>query len=178
MLSFSLRDIKLITEFKPYNEIQLISLEMDDRMAYYLSKLGFDLDYPVSYLASNHRDLQNKVGVGFRVVGDIQINREFLTSDVCDVYTRIAATSYQDRSLTRELCQLQNSSLNYSSFNEVDEEGDISHVDIAAYIDLEEEQRIGIMIKQLEDVRDAIRGSMYNEAGAVKTFAEYKKGNV
>lgn len=173
MRTISMRDLRLITTLAPYNEIELVSPTMDDIMEPILDKLGFDTDYGILYEPNLHRDMQNKVAVGFRVIGELQCNRSFVNSDLCSTYERIAISSYSDRSLTQELCGLLGNTANVETFYEIGE-GDLRMSDILSYIDLEEEERIVKEMEQLRRVRDMLRGSCYNRDGSIKTFEDYR----
>lgn len=160
----SFRDLKLIPELSHYNEIELLHRNLDETVQKYLAQIGFDTDYEVQYVPSKHRDMQGKVAVGFQAVGEISINRNFINSPLCSISERIAATGYQDPSLTRELSSMMASKNDYRGLSEVDgcvedaEFGD-SLVSTKTPKDEIEEDYEWVMqqIKQLEMVRDQIR---------------------
>lgn len=171
--TISFRDVMLHSQLSHIkNEIDLLKLENDDLMEKILKQLGFDTDYPVAYVPSKHRDMQNKVAVGFMAVGEISLNREFINSPMCSPVERLVAASYTDPSLTRELSNLMGNHVNFKSLLEDEAEGDGEELPE----DMLEPDRhyVAAQISVLADLRDRIRGSMYNEAGDIKTFAEYK----
>lgn len=169
----SFRDLMVCTKLSHIkNEIELLDIKNDAIMSDILSEIGIDIEYPVTYVPSKHRDLQNKVGVGFMAVGDISLNRSFINSSLCSVTERMIAASYSDPSLTRELGTLLGHQVNFRSLleDETEFDGDELPED-----QLEPDRHeVAAQIKYLAELRDSIRGSMYNEAGDLKTFQEYQ----
>jgi hypothetical protein len=168
--SLSFRDLKLIPELSKYNEIQLLDLSMDTVVNSFLEQLGFDIEYPLVYLPSKHRDMSNKIAVGFRVVGEVSTNRNFINSPLCSVTERLVAASYQDVSLTKELANLMGNNLNYESVFGKDSEEDTEFPPELVEPDA---AYVAEQIKTLERVRDEIRGPMFNSRGGLKTPKEY-----
>lgn len=166
---FSFRDLRLIPALSEYNEIELLHPSMDEKMNHFLGQLGFDLDYAILYVPAKHRDMQGKVGVGFRAVGEISINRAFITSPLCSITERLIAASYTDPSLTRELCQLMGNSISFKG----SEADDTLHEDWPEDLYEPDYEEVTQQIKTLEDLRDQIRGPMHNEYGSLKTPREY-----
>lgn len=167
----SFRDLRLIPELSQFNEIELLHPVNDGRVAKYLEQLGFNTSAPVEYLPSKHRDIQGNVAVGFRAVGVIDTSSTFLGSHMATMEDRIMATFFKDPSLARELAQMLNTGINFSDDALFDDEGEEFPEELIEP-DFEEK---AAEIKALEDLRDTIRGPMYNEAGAVKTYVEYAK---
>lgn len=165
---FSFRDLLRIPALSEYNEIQLLHPEMDMTVNIFLRQLGFDLNHAILYVPAQHRDLSGKVAIGFRAVGEISDNREFLTSRLCTITERLVAAARKDPSLCRELCQMMGNSINLS-------DGD-SPGDGETYPDeLVEEtfDSVATEIRNLENIRDTIRGTPYDEAGALKLPGAY-----
>lgn len=169
----SFRDLMLCTKLAHIkNEVELLEIKNDDLVASVLSKVGFDIDYPVTYIPSKHRDMQNRVAVGFMAVGEISLNRAFISSSICTPTERMIASSYTDPSLTRELARLAGNHVNYKSLLEDEAESDGDELPDEM---LEPDRDIvSAQIRTLADLRDMIRGSMYNDAGDLRTYAEYK----
>jgi hypothetical protein len=165
---FSFRDLQLIPELSEYNEIELLHPSMDDLVNSFLSQLGFNIHQSVLYVPALHRDMQGNVGVGFRAVGSITTSREFLNSKLCSPIERLIAASTYDMSLTKELSKLMGSSV--SLFTRADGE-DPDFPEELVEPDCED---ISNQIAMLEALRDDIRGTPYNEWGALKTPEEYK----
>jgi len=172
----SFRDLMLCTSLSHIkNEVEMLKVENDDAVAEVLSKIGFDCDYPVTYIPSKHRCMRNKVAVGFMAVGEISLNRSFINSGMCSTTERLIASSYTDPSLTRELGRLTGNYVNYKSLLEDDavDSGDDLPEDM-----LEPDRHsVAAEIRLLADLRDTIRGSMYNDSGDLKTYEEYKKSH-
>lgn len=167
---FSFRDLQRLDEFKGMSEITMLGVDNDETIGKYLAALGFDLTKPVLYVPAKHRDLSGKVAVGFRAVGDIDpYNRSYIRSSMCDTVERLIAASKYDMSLTKELCKLMGSTVEIND--------DMATEDDDGFPEelIEEDFKANAAeISNLEAIRDIIRGSPYNEAGALKTFAEYR----
>jgi hypothetical protein len=170
--TLSFRDLMVCEELAHIkNEVSLLHPSNDKLVSSILDKIGFDTEYPVTYVPSKHRCMQNKVAVGYMVVGEISINRKFINSGMCSLTERMVAASYTDRSLAQELGTLTGNYIDYRTImNDDAEEGPDELPD-----DMLEPDRVevGQQIKMLVELRDAIRGSIYNEAGDLKTFEEY-----
>lgn len=168
MRTFSFRDLRLIPELKQYNELYLIRPCMDRIMFGYLGQLGFDLNYPIQYIPAKHRDMQNKVGIGFRAVGQISTNRKFINSKLCSVEERLIAASYTDLSLARHLAQLLGSSTALNSVVDIQEDDP----DFPPELIEPDYESVAAQILRLEKIRDEVRGNPYNAYGSLKTPAE------
>jgi hypothetical protein len=167
---FSFRDLLRIKDFKGLNEIQLLSLENDAKVNSYLAQFGFDITKAILYVPSKHRDSTGKVAVGFQAVGEIDpYNRAYLTSRMSTTIERLIAASKTDMSLTKELAKLMGSSVDLGDNGAVEEAADFPD-------DLVEPDHLAVIeeIRTLEKIRDHVRGSPYNESGALKTPEEYK----
>jgi hypothetical protein len=171
--TISFRDLLVCEELAHIkNEIELLHPDNDDLVADILSKIGFDVEYPVLYVPSKHRDMQNKIEVGFMAVGEISLNRSFINSPMCSITERMVAASYTDPTMTRELAGLMGHSINYKVL--LSEDAEYDGEELPNEMLEPDREHVAKQIKQLADIRDAIRGDMYNEAGDLKTFAEYK----
>jgi hypothetical protein len=169
----SFRDLMVCTKLAHIkNEIELLSTENDAVMADILGQVGFDTEYPITYVPVKHRDMQNKVAVGFMAVGDISINRSFINSYLCSTVERMIAASYVDPSLTRELGSLMGHHVNYRSL--LDDDAEWSGEELPDEMLEPDRREVAALIKSLAELRDTIRGSMYNESGDLKTFEEYR----
>ena len=169
--TISFRDLKVVPELQGFNEIEMLHPKMDGIIYNILDNIGFDVQYAVQYFAANHRDLKGKVAVGFMATGEININRKHMNAVYTDNMTRLAASSYTDRSLTVELANLSGTVLDFKAFNEAGiEEGGKE-----LYEGLIEEnwKEVKAEINMLNGLRDRIRGPLYNAAGSPKTFEEY-----
>jgi hypothetical protein len=155
------------------SEFDMLRIENDNLILGYLEQLGIDTQYSVQYIPSQHRNLQNKVVVGFQAIGEIQCNRKFLNSAYCLPIERIAAYGYQDRSLTAELASLSGTQLNHDAFHE----GHINENVEDPYIGEWVEPTYLVMENQiaaLAGIRDNIRGPMFDDSGSPKMREQYK----
>lgn len=167
--SMSFRDLRLIPTLSKYNEIELLHPSLDAVINNCLGQLGFDLNYAVQYIPSKHRDIQGKVAVGFRAVGEISNDRAFINSPLCSLTERLVAAAQKDPSLTRELSQLMGNSINLTG-EDSGEEAEEFPIELVES-DCDE---VAKQILNLETIRDAIRGSAYNEDGSLKLPGTYK----
>lgn len=165
---FSFRDLLRIPALSGLNEIQLLHPAMDSTVNAYLRELGFDLNHAILYVPAKHRDLSGKVAVGFRAVGEISDNRAFITSPLCTITERLLAAANKDPSLCRELCQLMGNSINLG-----DGEASSEEVDFPDELIEGDYNAVAGEIRNLENLRDQIRGTPYDEAGALKLPGTY-----
>jgi hypothetical protein len=169
----SFRDLRLITELAEYTELELVSMGMDAVVLKYLGKLGFDMEYGIVYEPALHRDLQGNVGIGFRAIGEISCNRNFINSDLCFPYERLIAAAHSDMSLAYELGTLQGTYLDYKSFHELEGGADFEDSDEFDKDDIEPDyETVKSQIEALYAVRDNLRGNVYNESGSIKSGLE------
>lgn len=165
---FSFRDLLLIPALAKFNEIQLLHPAMDETVNSFLVQLGFDLNHAILYVPAKHRDLQGKVAIGFRAVGEISDDRTFLTSRLCTITERLVAAAAKDPSLCRELCQLMGNSINLSDGDGPNDENNYPDDLVESDFD-----NVASEIRNLEKLRDQIRGTPYDEAGALKLPGTY-----
>jgi nicotinamide mononucleotide adenylyltransferase len=116
--------------------------------------------------------MRNNVAVGFMAVGDISLNRSFVNSYMCSATERMIAACYSDLSLMRELGTLMGTHVNYRSL--LEDESEYDGEDLPEDMLEPDRHAVAAQIKQLAELRDSIRGPMYNEAGDIRTFNEYK----
>ena len=161
--TLSLRDVKIIPQFSALSELEMINPMYDNAIKEILKHVGFDVEYPIEYVPSIHRDMQNNVGLGFRVVGEVDCNRKWLSSPLCDLTSILVAASYLDISLMRELAEMCIKSPDYESLDWEDvnicERG--SYGDEPMNIEEEGWQEVEEEIRMLERMRDIIRGDCY-----------------
>lgn len=175
MKLLSFRNIQLCTKFAGMNEIEMLALSNDDTMAWVLEQVGFDVEYPVSYVPSVHRCMQNNVALGFVAVGELNLNSAYINSPMCTLTERMIASAYIDPSLTREMSNLMGMRVNFRSL--LDNGTDSSSEDLPEHMLEPNREYVGKQIKALEDLRDSIRGNPFNDRGEAKTFLEYKQDN-
>lgn len=172
MKSISFRDLKLVTTLAHLNELEMIHPNNDALMYGILDKLGFDIEYPIMYLANKHRDMQNKVSIGFRAVGEINIQRKHIEAVYTDLTTRLAASAYTDPSMTIELAELAGKTIDINSFSGGEDSPNAE--DVATDMIEPSYQDTLAQMKLLESIRDEVRGPMYNEKGSPKVLEEYQ----
>jgi hypothetical protein len=170
----SFRDLRLIPELAQYNEIELLNPELDSLVNSFLAKLGFDLDYGVMYEPSKHRDMQGKVGIGFRVIGELDINRNVVNSSLCGIEDRLAVAAYLDPTFIKEISPMLGSRIDYKAFQD---EPASDTDDYAPDYTEDDYEAVSSQLKLLTQLRDDIRGSIYNEAGDIKAPNDKKEEN-
>ena len=170
---FSLSDLQLIPELRGMSEFDMIHPKNDSLINKYLAQLGFNTNMPILYVPNKHRNMQNKVVVGYRAVGEITQDREFLNSRFCSPIERVIAASRMDISLTRELSKLMGtSSIDFSNSALNSPLDDYETQGSSEYIESDAEE-VASQISVLESIRDSVRGSPYNEYGNLKHTSEY-----
>lgn len=142
---------------------------MDDTVNAYLGQLGFDMTCAIQYIPAKHRDMQGKVAVGFRAVGEISADRNYITSKMCSITERLIAASYTDPSLCRELSSLMGNSITFKDSDD-NHDGEESYPDHEVEADFKAVQD---EIRNLENLCATIRGTPHDEAGALKLPGTY-----
>jgi len=170
---FSFRDLQRIPELSHLNEIDMLSIANDNLMNKYLAMLGFNTDAAILYEPSKHRDLQNKVAVGFRAVGVITQDRAYLNSPLCTPTERMIAASFTDISLVKELAKLAGTSAHFD-MTEVRVNSIAEGPSEMEYFEPDYED-VTKQIEFLTKLRDDIRGDPYNDYGSLKTPKEYQQ---
>ena len=171
MISISFDDLLQFPELKGYCEVLLLPLQMDESVLKCCHQLGMDITKGYEYIPSKMRTLRNTVVTGYRVSGEIRTDREWRNNPLCTLTERIIISTKQDVSLTKELCTLMNSSLDYKSFTD-DEDCDDGYKYEENYE--EDMVEVGNELKVLQDVVNSVRGSSMGASGGMKTFEEYQ----
>lgn len=169
MLSF--RDLRRIDELAPFNEIELLHPSKDAVVNKYLEELGFNTDVGVLYIPNKHRDLQNKVAVGFRAVGEIRAYSEYNDSPLCTTVERILAAAKTDPSLAREMSLMLGSYVSLTMQDGIEYEDD---EEFSPELIEDDYSDVAAEIQALCTIRDSIRGSFLNDYGNIKTPEEYQ----
>jgi phosphate-selective porin len=118
MKSISFSDILTFPIFSDYTEDMLLNPKMDKYVMPYLHLLGGDINTGYQVVANKHRNLNNRVVIGYRYVMQSRTDYEYVHSNQCEVIDRIAAAAMKDPSLAVEMASLMNQSFNFSSFHE------------------------------------------------------------
>lgn len=177
MKTISFSDLRRVSWLSEYSEVELLHIDMDDKVAEALSQLGFDTEYPILYYPAKHRNLAGDVVTGYIACGEIQLNGSKVNRDFRDLTDILVCTSYLDKSLMLELAELAFKTRDFTEFLQDSDS-----------IDFDEERALfpanqlepdwveqEAIIKNLQDVLTMIRGPVYNASGALKTAEEYKE---
>lgn len=171
MKAISFSDIKRASWLQGFSEVDMLSIENDEKVNRVLDALGVDCEYGISYYAAQHRNLAGDVLVGYLAAGEIQINRNHLTSPFADLTDILAASAYTDLSLTFELGELSGKQHCYESLLSLDDDTEKGFPKELVEPSCEQ---IGEQIRSMNELCESIRGASHNSAGAVKTPEEYQ----
>jgi len=166
MKSISVTDLKLIPELSHLRMIDFINPANDMLIAPYLKMLGFDLDYPIEYVPSQHRNLQGDVVIAYRIVGDVECNDSFLSGPFATAEDRMMSRGYQDISLANDMAKHLTSGRDYG------EEGH-SEKGFPPELVMENEQVVLDQIQVLKELLIAVRGNPFKQDGSRKTIYEH-----
>lgn len=177
MVSYSLSDLKLISVFKDMSEFEMLEISNDNLMAEYLYKLGMDVPKEAfMYFPSFHRNLQNQIVLGFTVAGEVRQDEAYRNSWMCSMTEKLLLACNDDVGLMREMTHLNykvrdmESYLNHCDSEDYDLDRALFPEDQLEPLYLENEAQI----ENLQSILEGIRGPMYGNSGALKTFKEYK----
>lgn len=165
---FSFRDLRRIPELSQLTEAEMLKPEHDALVNQALAQLGFNINAPILYVPSQHRDFAGKVAVGFRAVGEISSDPAYLNSRICPLIERLIWAAQKDPSLAKELSKMMGHSVNLDD-DAAEEAADFPDTDVDPNYEIIQEQ-----ITTLTLLRDVLRGSPYNDQGNLKTPAEYQ----
>lgn len=96
MRSISFRSVLKIPEFNSLVEFDILAPAYDDKVSPYLFALGVDTNREVGIDASKHRDLDGKVGIGYRYFGYERTDQQWLKSGYASIQARIEANNDSD----------------------------------------------------------------------------------
>ena len=172
MISVSFSDILKMPEFKGYNEVQLLHPSMDKKVLPYLYVAGLDYKRGYQVVAFKHRNLQQKVVVGYLWSGEVRSDDDYRNSSMCSAIDRVIMSSKKDFSLTKELSTLMGGGLAYGKFADTEEDTkEEDYLSVSLYEDDYREVEQNLI--QLRDIALQVRGSPYNSWGSLKTVEEY-----
>lgn len=174
-ISISFRDIRLIKRLSKYSEEELLSPTLDKLINGYLETLGFDTTKAIVYVPSKHRCMQNNVAIGYRVVGELNSNRNSPMYKSLTSYERAAAYANTDLSMAQELLAMTGRAIDYNEFCEADNHELDGSEDFYQSLMEADQAQVASVIQYMEKLRDDIRGSMFNDAGALKVPSEYQQ---
>lgn len=115
----SLRDLRLADSLKHLNELDIIHPKNDKLVCEVLEMIGFNTKQGIDYIASNHRDLQNKTGVGFQVIGEYNVDPKY--RNFVDTVDRIIICGLTDITLAKDMANLMGRS--YANNKQQDTDG-------------------------------------------------------
>lgn len=177
MISWSLSDLQLISVFKDMSEFDMLRIENDEVMQKYLYILGMDVpDFPLMFLPCIHRNLQNQIVTGYKVIGECRCDRVYKDSWMAGISERLLITAFNDASLMKELAELSykvrdfEDYLNDCDAIDFDEERALFPADQLEPDYQENEQKL----KELEEILESIRGPQYGPSGSLKSYKEYQ----
>lgn len=168
MKSISVTDLKVVPELAHLRLIDFINPENDKLIAPYLKALGFDLDFPIEWIPSQHRNMQGKVVIAFRIVGDTECNDKFLSSPFATSEDRMIARGYQDLGLAHDMAKQMTTGRDYGG----DGEGQ-SEKGFPPELTMDNEDVVKMQIQTLKDLLVIVRGDPFNEDGSRKTIYDY-----
>lgn len=168
MKTISVTDLILADTLAHLKPLDLVHPKNTELLKPVLKTLGFDLDYPIQFIPSQHRNMQGKVVISYQIVGEVECNAEFLNSAWATHEDRMIAAGYRDLSLAHDLASSATIGRDYNSGEGVIEAlpPDMLNPD---------EKSIRDQITMLEDYLRAVRGDPYKEDGGLTTIDEAYK---
>lgn len=164
MKSISATDLILFPELSHLRMLDVIDPKNTDLISPFLKKIGIDLDYPVQFIPSQHRNWQQQVVIAYMVVGELECNESFLSSEWATAEDRIIAAGYKDLSKAQDMARALSTARDYGSGLVEGFPPDLMNPD---------EPDIAMQIKVLEDLLLAVRGNPFKQDGSRFTLAEY-----
>lgn len=172
MKSISVTDLMggIVPELAHLRMIDFINPTNDKLIAPFLKVLGFDLDFPIEYIPSQHRNMQGKVVVAYRIIGEVECNEAFLSSAFATSEDRMIVRGYSDLGLANDMAKQMTSGRDYGG-----EEGQ-SEKGFPPELTMENEHLIRMQVEVLKDLLLQVRGDPYNPDGSRKTIYDYHEG--
>lgn len=168
MKSISVTDLQLIPELSHLRVIDFIDPKYDELISPFLSKLGFDLDFPIEYAPSQHRNMQGKVVIAYRIIGEVECNNKFLTSEFATAEDRVIARGYRDLGLAGDMAKQLTTGRDYGGEGEGQ-----SEKGFPPELTNDDEQAIKNQINSLAGLLMIVRGNPFRQDGSRATLAEY-----
>ena len=166
MLNISFRDILTIPAMSHLREMDLLSPENDALALPFLYDMGIDTRFPFSITCNLHRDLNNKVAVGYRYTGYMRRDKAFANSPFCDMISRVAIAMDRDVSLGLHMAGMLNQTLDFDKMvSEANIDGNEREAE-----EMEDDEGFSEnskLIRTLEELRDSIRGNNNNNVKEV-----------
>ncbi len=162
MKNISVTDLKLIPELSHLRMLDFINPDNDALVAPFLKVLGFDLEYPIEFVASQHRNMQGKVVIAYMIVGDVECNAAFLNSVWATHEDRMIVAGYSDLGLAEDLGMGSTSCRDYGT----DSEG---------FAPDQSNPNEGEILKQIVVLQNLLldaRGNPFKQDGSRKLYGE------
>lgn len=166
MKSISVTDLQLIPELAHLRMIDFIDPKYDALISPFLKLLGFDLDFPIEYAPSQHRNMQGKVVIAYRIIGEVECNNAFLQSPYALAEDRIIARGYRDLGVAQDMAGQLTTGRDYGH-------SDGSEKGFPPELTNENEQAIKDQINSLAGLLMIVRGNPFRQDGSRSTLAEY-----
>lgn len=163
MKTYSVTDLQLIPELSHLRMIDFINPVHTALISPFLRVLGYDLDFPITFVPSQHRNMQGKVVIAYMVVGDVECNASFLGSVWATTEDRVVAAGYKDLGAAETIASAMTQSREYDSGAVEGFPPDMSNPDEAS---------ITMQIKVLADLLLAVRGNPFKNDGSRRTLDE------
>ncbi len=167
MKTISVTDLQLIPELSHLRMIDFIDPKYDELVSPFLAKLGFDLDFPIEFAPSQHRNMQGKVVIAYRIIGEVECNNAFLTSPFATAEDRVVARGYRDLGLAGDMAKQLTAGRDYGHDDGQGEKG------FPPELTNEDEQTIKDQINSLAGLLMIVRGNPFRQDGSRATLAEY-----
>lgn len=164
MKTFSSTDLILFPELSHLRMLDVIDPKNTDAIAPLLKRVGFDLDYPIQFVPVQHRNLQQQVVIAYMLVGEVECNESFLSSEWATTEDRIIAAGYKDLSKADDMARALTSSRDYDSGVADGFPPDLVNPD---------EEEILMQCRVLADLLLAVRGSPFKQDGSRFTLFEH-----
>lgn len=166
MKNISCTDLQLIPELAHLRMLDFIDPANDALIAPFLKVLGFDLDYPITYIPCQHRNMQGKVVIAYVIAGEVECNAAFLNSPWATMEDRIIVTGYRDVGLASEIANGQTKSRSYEGEGQIQE-------GFSPELTNPDEANILMQIKVLADLLLSVRGDPFKQDGSRKALDEH-----
>jgi len=172
MYNISVSDLLKLDDFKHLNEVQLIHPDNDEKVLNHARTAGMDICGGYEYSASQHKNMTDKVVVGYRLIGELTNAPSFRTSPFCTSEIRTLSHLRRDVSLTQEMVKLSGGCFSYGKNTEEDAESERECESMYEPNWQALEQQINLLNKIAKD----IRGGSMGANGGLKTWYEWQEG--
>ena len=166
MKIYSVTDLMLIPELSHLRQLDFIDPANTELLKPFLKILGYDLDYPIQFIPSRHRNLQGQVVISYQIVGDIECNESFLNSVWCTSEDRMIVAGYNDLTISEDMAAAMTACRPYGDTGAHDDGFPLDQCE-------PDEKETLDQIKQLEELLLQIRGNPYRKDGSMATLDQF-----